>query len=103
MSVSFNGRTPAFQAGDGSSILLTDSICWLYANGKQTGCDPVDVGSIPSGQPKRSVILTVKNSTDNRKIEVRLFYRPPYTHLVQRIEYQATNLKMSVRFTWWVP
>lgn len=69
-----------------SSILLTDSICWLYANGKQTGCDPVDVGSIPSGQPKWSVILTVKNSTDNRKIEVRLFYRPPYIPMTKLVD-----------------
>ena len=71
MSVSFNGRTPAFQAGDGSSILLTDSICWLYANGKQTGCDPVDVGSIPSGQPKWFLISMVENTTDNRVIQVQ--------------------------------
>lgn len=38
-----------------SSILFTDSICWLYANGKQIGCDPVDVGSIPSSQPNGSL------------------------------------------------
>ena len=37
------------------SILFTDLMCWLYANGKQTDCDPVDVGSIPSGQPNGSL------------------------------------------------
>ena len=42
---------PRLPSGDESSIFFTDSICWLYANGKQIGCDPIDVGSIPSGQP----------------------------------------------------
>lgn len=86
MSVSFNGRTLDFQSSDRSSILLTDSICWLYANGKQIGCDPIDVSSILSSQPNWSVILTVKNSTDNRKIEVRLFYRPPYIPMTKLVD-----------------
>ena len=86
MSVLFNDRTPARHAGDGNSILLTGSICWLYANGKQIDCDSIDVGSIPPSQPKRSVILTVKNSTDNRKIEVRLFYRPPYIPMTKLVD-----------------
>ena len=48
-----------------------------YVGYMQIDYDSIDVSSIPSGQPKRSVILTVKNSIDNRKIEVRPFYRPP--------------------------